>query len=399
MKIVSNQLLPQLFLADFWAGISGILGGGDLDFSRELGTKNYLLTSSARTGLGVILDSLEVPKNRRAVAIPAFMCAVVALPFLARKFRIFWIDSRENGLVSELDFAEKIKAHPEISVAIFPKIFGQRIPDKKFVQLQKICQQNKVVSIEDAAHFFSKGESKFCDFKLLSFGREKDVSCVSGGGIIWGKNADFRGKKSLKNPPFFWTARRLFSIFIFSISLPIWKKGGKVLPYFFRKVLPILPLAVSAKERKAIADFGNFCLPRALQKILKRQFFMREKIQNHRQKLTEKWNEILPEIFADIEILPTENNFRVIGKFENEKQRNEVLARAKKSGFALGEWDGVPISPDGIDTEKFQYVAKSCPNAENFARKYITFPTNLRTDLGDLRRFEKIFLRAKNTQK
>ena len=56
----------------------------------------------------------------------------------------------------------------------------------------------------------------------------------------------------------------------------------------------------------------------------------------------------------------------------------KILEAYASKGLLLNDWDGVPISPPGVELEKFGYTLGQCLNAEGFAESQITFPTSVR---------------------
>ena len=139
IKLISNQLSPNFTFADALHATRQIFSMNkkfDQSFEAFFGTKNYLLTNTARTALACLADTIKIPKTKK-IGIPAFICAVVATPFLERGYEICWIDTDENGLISSTDFEKK---SDEIGLVIVPHIFGQRAP---IGEISKIAKEKK----------------------------------------------------------------------------------------------------------------------------------------------------------------------------------------------------------------------------------------------------------------
>lgn len=397
-KLISNQISPNLKFTDFLIGLSGVFSfKKDLNFEQFFSTRNYLLCNAARTGLSKIIEILNLPQSKKTVGIPAFCCGVMATPFLTKKFKIIWIDTDKNGNILYKDFVQKSDS---ISILLLPHIFGQTLELNKFY---KICQEKNIFCIEDCAHSFVPTSSKQVfevDAKILSFGREKTFSCVSGGAVLWRENSPFYEKfieagKSLPKAKKTWTAKHLFQIFIFSIALPWWFYGGKMLPFIAQK-LKLLPFAVTPKEKEGFEDFPQTTLPFPLQKILSHQLSQSQQIQNHRKAMAHEWKKVLSELFPKSEIIIPPNFFRVILKVENSDIRKKIFLRAKKAGFLLQEWNGCPIAPQNINLENFQYKTGLCQSSEDFSNTYLTFPTNIRINQKDILNFKRIFTSQKS---
>ena len=382
MKLVSNQLGPNFKLNDamYAFGCALMPKLSKTDFLPYFETENFKLASTARTLLGLLANI--IPEGKK-VGIPAVCCAVMATPFMSKGKDICWMDTDKNGL---LDPKEVEKYKNELGLILVPHIFGQQANLEEII---KIAKENNIIVVEDGAHFFQPGEP-IADYRLLSFGREKDVSCVSGGALIWKKNAlgsDMIRNTQLQNPSRLWAFRHAVQPLILALSLPWWNNGGRFIAGVFSKI-KLLPRAVSMGEKCGINDFPQTKLAYTQQKILARAFRQRSQEISHREELSHAWERKLHEIFPKTNIAIPSNFFRVIATGIN---RETILKTAKRIGFDLKEWDGDPIAPRGVDLEKFGYKPGQCPNAENFIQNYVTFPTNRRTELADVDRFSRLF--------
>ena len=278
-KLISNQISPNLKFTDFLIGLSGIFSlRKEINFEQFFGTKNYFLCNAARTGLSKIIEVLDIPESKKTVGIPAFCCSVMATPFLSKNFKIIWIDTDKNGNMSYKDFVRKANT---ISVLLIPHIFGQKLEIDKFYT---ICQKKNIFCIEDEAHSFTPKHSEQAfqaNAKILSFGREKTFSCVSGGAVLWKKKSPFHKKfikagKALPKAKKTWTTQHLFQIFIFSIAIPWWFYGGKLFPWLSQK-LKLLPLAITPSEKEGKENFPQTTLSFPLQKIWQRFYLTLQK--------------------------------------------------------------------------------------------------------------------------
>ena len=377
MKLVSNQLGPNFTLNDaLVAALFSLIPGKEKNFEQLFCTKNHILASTARTLLGSL--ALKAKKDKK-IGIPAVCCAVMATPFIEQGFEIQWLDTDENGL---LDLAQVKKHIKSLGLIIAPHTFGQRADIEA---IMKLAKPHGTIVVEDCAHLFLTGEP-VADYRLLSFGREKDVSCVSGGALTWRKSsphAKFFSTHYLPKPSRNWVIRHALQPLILATSLNWWFKGGRLIAGVFSK-LGVMPRAVSPAEKSGIEDFPRTRLGNTQQRILARAIKQHSQELKRRKKLAETWDKVLTKKFPDATITYPENLFRVI---ISRVDRAEILQKAQSIGFNLGEWDGEPIAPAGVDLEKFGYTPGQCPNAEEFIKSYVTFPTNRRTDVADIKRF------------
>jgi dTDP-4-amino-4,6-dideoxygalactose transaminase len=252
-----------------------------------------------------------------------------------------------------------------------------------------VAKEKRIFVIADGAHSFDRSV-KNCHAKILSFGREKDVSCISGGALLWPNISPFSVQFEKITLPFAqkkWTVQHLIQPLVFSLTLPWWNIGGKYLAAVCNKT-KLLPRAVTQSERNGKEDFPRTQMPPEIQHVLRRNLSKRTDDLTRRALIAQVWKRALEKLFPDSTITIPENGFRVI---MTGIERADILYRAKKGGFHLAEWDGEPIAPKGVNLENFGYQKGQCPNAEHFATHYVTFPTNKRTTEKDIERFAELF--------
>lgn len=414
-KIVSNQLSPAFPATRALAALGAvrhISSGKDLDFVPFFGTKNYRLLSTARGALGVLADALALPKGK-TIALPAFICAVVATPFIARGYRITWVDTDDRGLMDPYDLARKIRG---VGLVVVPHVFGQKADIE---HITRIAHRHHIPVVEDGAHFFNphngvyspsrpgeqkknpnlapspdcrsdvlSGEPEYADYKLWSFGREKDVSCVSGGALVW-KSGDPVGanivQRKLPQPNTSWAIRHALQPGLFALALPLWHVGGSGKAFLkLCRITGLLPAAVTSAEKYGHEDMPIAALHPVQQHILRQQLLRRAQDMAHRTALAEQWQQVLSAQFGAQNVIVPPNAVRVIVRGV---KRHTWVTRLRRFGFDLGEWDGHPIAPSGVRLSAFGYKPGMCPHAETFNESYLTFPTNPRTTAQDIERF------------
>ena len=475
MKLISNQISPNLSFFDGLVGLWHLITrpkAADIDFSPYFGTKDYLLLNNARAGLKLIAQ--HYPTKNKTVGIPAFICSVVAIPFISEGYQVEWIDVDDNGLIDKQDCENKIR---QLSILICPHIFGQNVDIKFF---HNLCTKHNVLLIEDCAHYCApvweqfiqnnnklvkrekrrekrvstsplaggiKGGShninqnsyllslnsslnhpqpKIHPLRLLSFGREKDFSCVSGGALVFGNDTAqqqlqskilhhhslFTGHHSLTT----YTLQHLLNPLIYNLALPWWHAGGKILPMIAHQ-LKLLPKAVTKKEKQGKFDTPIHPLPHALQVILKREFDRAQQTLAHRHKIAQAWKKIfisppfskgehrginekkevqhssfvtLNSSFSKTKsknITITPNALRVIIK-QSPSLNSYLLSLISRKRFHLRDWDGSPIAPKGTNLSALQYTPGQCPNAEKFSQNYLTLPTHQKVTENDIKQLK-----------
>ncbi len=395
-KLLSNQINPHFKLLDSLHAIGSLLAGKNHKslntlFEETFKTKNIFFTNTARSALGLICETVKPDPSKR-IALPAFICAVVATPFLARGYKIEWIETDDNGVIDVKDFESKAA---KVSMVVVPHIFGQSAP---LQQIAEIAKLHNIFVIEDGAHLIRQFQPYFktlADAQILSFGREKVISCVSGGALIWKENSAYHEhfkalETRLKKPSLGWVVRHTLQPLIFSLSLCWWHQGGKIIPWLALK-LKLLPLAVTPLEKKGQEDTPLTRLGLPQKRILARQIKNFDRRAVHAQSMALAWEEVLKPLWPEATIEASNTAFRFLIKKLSPTQKEEIIytLKQRQAPYHLSDWDGVPISPSGVLYSKFGYKPGQCPNAEYFARTYLTFPTNIRTQKANIKAFAK----------
>lgn len=394
MKVISNQLNPHFQFRD--AAFSffqswKIFHKKNLNFHDYFGTHHYALFNSARSGLGTLIQLMGLPKNK-TIALPAFCCAVMATPFLKAGYKIEWIDTDENGLMDLSDFKKK---SDEIGLLVLPYIFGQH-PD--FDAFYDYASKKNIFVVKDGAHNLNV-KTHNCDAVLLSFGREKAVSCISGGALILKDESPLSlvfspVKKGLGAPSIFWTLQHLWQPTFFWWGLTFWSLSWKNKQIPFGKAflytlgrMRIFPRAVSPLEKKGHEDLPIKKLPIPMQHVLLNQLeknLDREALQTEN---AQTWSQWLPKVFPDNRIIIPPNGLRLIMICKTKEQKQKIIDIGKTKNVLLRDWDGSPIAPKGTHLEAFGYTPGLCPKAEDYAEHFLTFPTNPWVTPSDIKRF------------
>ncbi len=387
MKLVSNQISPHFTLPDALHAVRQIVAGKKditIQLKQFLRTESVKFFNSARTALSEIVRIVgPALKEEKKIGIPAFSCAVMATPFLTAGREICWIDTDKHGNIDFKDFERK---SDQLGMVIVPNIFGQTAC---LEEIFAVAKEKRIFVIADGAHCFDT-DTKNCHAKILSFGREKDVSCISGGALLWPDTSPFSVQFDgieLPQPNKMWTVKHLLQPLIFSLTLPWWNVGGRYIAALCNKS-KLLPRAVTGSEKNGKEDFPRTAMPPQIQHVLLRSLRNRTDDLNRRSLLAHVWSQELEKIFPKAIITLPDNNFRVI---LTGVDREAILAKAKTIGFHLNEWDGEPIAPKGVKLENFGYRQGMCAQAELFAMHYVTFPTNKRTTEKDVKRFARVF--------
>ncbi|MEK7623533.1 MAG: aminotransferase class I/II-fold pyridoxal phosphate-dependent enzyme, partial [Patescibacteria group bacterium] len=141
------------------------------------------LCDSGRSALAIALRGLGI-KAGDEVLVQAFTCLVVINAIRSVGGVPVYVDIGRDFNMDPADVAKKIT--PQTKVIIIQHTFGIPAP---MSQLLDIAKKYSLLTIEDSAHalggtFGGKKLGTFGDLAIITFGSDKVVSCVRGGGII-----------------------------------------------------------------------------------------------------------------------------------------------------------------------------------------------------------------------
>ena len=163
-----------------WQWIYGFVPGSDEALGRYIPKACVHWTSSARSGLFLLLEALRRESARQlSVAMPAFTCDVVREAVRSAGARILYYDS---AVTAELvDVEPALDRNPDVLLVCYN--FGY-LPEQ-MGKIAALCRKNRTILIEDCAHALGAEQDGvlaggFGDYALYSFGITKNIG-FSGG--------------------------------------------------------------------------------------------------------------------------------------------------------------------------------------------------------------------------
>lgn len=253
-------------------------------------------------------------------------------------------------------------------------------------RLKEVCREHNLILIEDCAHVLpdSSGPKEIGregDYIFTSFGRDKVLSGITGGVVIARSPAakDNLAKEE-KN------AARLSNVTIARLLMyaPVYHKTrlmygllniGKLLLMLCGKLGLLVPV-ITEKEKTGAMSPILHRIPEPCSALAGREFLQLSRINDHRRRMTKEflqeaekraWK--VPEsIRADLPM----QKFPIF--VENP---DAVRAELKKKHMYLDDgWSGAVVCPRTVDQEATNYIAGSCPHAEQVARSILNLPTH-----------------------
>ena len=146
--------------------------------------KEIHITSSGRTSLFYILNSLKLNKNSQ-ILIPSYSCFGLIQPILSSGYTPKFVDINKElnpsfeSIVKSIDLKTK--------VLIYPYLGGNFSND--FFKIKELCRKKKIIFIEDCCQAFglnikSREVGTFSDVSFFSTGIGKPIFTPEGGWIV-----------------------------------------------------------------------------------------------------------------------------------------------------------------------------------------------------------------------
>lgn len=381
------------------------------DALREKFEADVFLFSSGREGLLALLRALNIGpsdppsasglREASAVIVQAYTCVVVPNAVAAAGARPVFVDIVEDTL--SLDPQEVRRAiTPKTKAVICQHTFGIPAP---LEELRKICDEHCIPLIEDCAHVIAddrgpEGVGMTGDFVLLSFGRDKAISGISGGAIILRSTQDRSaqddnrtdvgdllqrledGAHDLSATAI---ARLLLYPLLYAVARPLYGlwvgKAFLKLCGLLRLLPPILTSGEkSGRQSPALHRLPNACAALALSQLTR----LRE-INDHRRALTRFYLEQCAE--HGWPVLHGIRSDLPLQKFPMFVEAAERIRQSlKKHNIHLHDgWTGCVLCPASVDPALLGYRDGDDPRAEEACEQILSLPTHPGTTTADAR--------------
>lgn len=350
---------------------------------------------SGRTALTALLAAVVKPGD--LVYIQAFTCIAVPNAVRAAGATPVFVDIDDTLNIDPEDLEKKIVEHGSPAAIIVQHMFGY---PGQLRALKAVAEQHDAKLIEDCAHAFGSYTADgdlvgtVGDAAMFSFGRDKPISCVSGGAAIT-KDPEIGEKlnaywKELPLPPRKWIWQRFNHPLIFGIAKPLYNvfELGKVIIALSKK-LGFFPLVLTRKEKDGSQEVGAQ-LPNGLAKWVLLQIDQAPKMNRHRMAMAELYSQLLDE--SGLQFTqpqrPKEDAMTSYLRYSVllDHDSSDLLMQMRADAILLGDWYKTVIAPKDASYAAAGYVEGSCPRAEQACVGIINLPTNITTSESDARR-------------
>lgn len=338
------------------------------------------LFSSGREALLALLRNLPI-EHGSEILIQGFTC--IALPNAIHAAGCTPVFTEIDSDTLNIDTnAVEGKITPRTKAIIVQHTFGIVADTQK---LRAICDKHGLLLIEDCAHVLPdvtgpKRIGKHADYLMLSFGRDKAASGISGGAVI---SKDEHHAMLLKKEgeqaselSFFTIKRLLLYPLIYASTKPLYGVGvGKVLLWISSKCRALVPV-LSQKEKIGYQSTAIHRMPAALCALVRWEFKRLHSLNNHRRTLST--------IYSDA---ATTHNWNVVAGVDPHlpmqkfpllvQDADAIRKKLKRYNIHLDDgWTGASVCPRTVSQEAAGYIPGSCPKAERLASQLLTLPTH-----------------------
>lgn len=337
-KPIAISLLPNFSVGDLWAKEWEI-------------PKNMTLFASGRVAEYFLLRALGIGTGDEVI-IQAFTCVAVPNSIIWVGAKPVYVDIDES-LNMDPKKLEKLITKKTKAV-IFQSTFGN---PGRIEEIREICRKRQVIFIEDGAH---SGKIIY-GLGFLSFGRDKAVSGLYGGGAVVAKQKILVPNLPSKNYSLFYPL-----IIFFILNTYSFFNLGKILHKLLKNFLPKVLTPVEKQGEKP----KNFYQPPPI--ILTKDFT------KHRREMADFYQKNLPGIYGPLRYSILVDNPDGLRRF------------AAKQNIFLGDWYDQVVAPKGVNLEKVGYKIGSCPKAEEVCQKIVNLPTNPNMGLDEAKKVVEI---------
>ncbi len=338
------------------------------------------LFASGREALLVLLKALRYQQGEEVI-VQGYTCVVVPNAIKAAGMTPVFVDVHPDTLNLDLEETEQAITSKTRAI-ICQHTFG--IPALTR-ELRALCDRRGLLLIEDCAHILpdSRGPSEigtYGDALLLSFGRDKAISGVTGGAVVCRHkevSAQLRkleqGAQSLSllrcklllcYPLLYGIARPLYGLWL-----------GKALLALAGKLHLLVPILLR-QEKEGVMSLPLHSLPNACATLVLEQLKRLQELNDHRRMLTKLYfDEATKRGWALLLGVKPDLPLQKFPLFVKHAEKFRRALKAKNIHLHDG-WTGCAICPPTVDAATLGYRDGQDPSAEMAGQQILSLPTH-----------------------
>jgi len=363
-----------------WAYVRGRSVGALKKDLKMMFSAEAFLFASGREGLLALLRSMDLRAGEEVI-VQGYTCVVVPNAIHAAGGTVKYADIDEETLNLTAETVEPLITSRTRAI-LCQHTFGIPADTKA---LRTLCDKHGLFLIEDMAHVLpdAKGPriGQDGDFLLLSFGRDKAVSGISGGAVISRKERESKrlleAERTASHVRWIDVLRLLeYPSRMRSVVRPL---SGSIFVKPAVKILNLLGLfipIVTDEEKKGRMSLVVRKIPNACAGLARMSLRKRAALNERRRLLTEfylrhatsrKWR-VLEGVSSD---LPLQKFPMFV------RSANKIRAELKKANMHLDDgWTGCVVCPDSVSLPDAGYEWGADPVAEAACKQILSLPTH-----------------------
>lgn len=333
--------------------------------------------NSGRSAIYLALKTLGIGAGDE-VLLQAYTCNAVPNPILWTGATPVYVDIEEKSLnMDPSDLKKKITA--KAKAIIVQHTFGNPAPIKEIL---KIADEHKLKVIEDCAHSLgatvdNKLLGTYGDLAILSFGREKVISSLTGGALIVNDNnlidkieTKISALPSLSLVKIFQEIFNYFAWRLLFRKIYLKEGGSNFVKHLYQ--FDFINVITSQKELSGLnPGWYPSAMPNVFAHIALNELNNVESSNQKRIEMAQKYQDKLAG--SNFKVLTQESGIylRIVVLHPKAKL---ILEKAKEQKLIFGNWYNNVIYPDSVHLSKLGYTSGSCPVAENLAHQSLNLP-------------------------
>lgn len=338
------------------------------------------LFASGREGLLALLRAMQIGPGDEVI-VQGYTCIAVPNAIIAAGGVPVYVDIDPETLNLDPAAAEAAVT-PRTRMIIAQHTFGIPAPTER---LRALCDMRKIFLLEDCAHLLpderGPGEvAMYGDGLLLSMGRDKAISGVSGGAIVCRDPAigsRLHAEEAQAADCSLWHIKKLLLYpVLYAKAKLLWPLGLGKVHLKLAQIIGLMPQIYSSDEKRGRMPAAVRRLPNACAALALASIHSLRALNAHRRTLTALYLQasadhgwpVLRGLRGDLPLL----------KYPLFTQRAFAIRDAlkKQSVYLDDGWTRCVVCPSSVDPADVQYTRGCDPQAENIGSSILTLPTH-----------------------
>ena len=336
--------------------------------------------STGREALCALFQALPLAPGDEVI-VQGYTCVVVPNAIHAAGGTCIYadIDPATLGLDPD-DVARKIT--PKTRAVLCQHTFGIPADTER---LRTLCDAHGLLLIEDCAHIFpdAQGPSsivRHADAVMLSFGRDKALSGVTGGALLTRREdlaKRLREKESRATPlPLLTIKRLLLYPLLYTLARPLYGLWiGKALLALAQRLRLLVPIVTRAEKRGSMPA-SQHALPGACAALALAQLRRLPAINAARRARTKQYLQACKDLgWKPLDGITPDLPLQKFPLFLRDSAH--IRQRLKQHNIHLDDgWTGCVVCPGDADAAAAGYADGSDPLAEEYCLRILSLPTH-----------------------